>query len=473
MILFQKKNSPLLLLLFLLLFTAGCSAPSTSIQGLWIGSVRTDPDSGSPKEVTTLGNSSCLILRHRNSSLHLLIEGNTDNEEDILLKMNDVNIATPVHSGRFQKRFTFNKEQLGQNSWCRISFSQPGIHIKNFQYSETRTYPKTIVFALDGASWRVLDKMIAQKRLPHFQKLVQTGSSGILESVEESLSPVVWTTIATGKNPEEHGIVHFIDKWRKPVNSKQVRMKRLWNILSDRSPYTTGIMGWYVTFPVEQVAGFMVSDRAFQYSKIKGTQELELSYPPELIQDFEAIQLDRVNRVVEECKQFTSYPFDPMYKKKFRQGTPKRITHELLNKRLFHVYLRDSTYVESGLHFYKAFHPDVFLLYLRGNDYTQHAYWHYMEPEGSFQNPKRKDINYFGKVVENYYSYMDVVIGRYMEVAPPDTTFIVISDHGFRAVKQEEFMPARALSGGHEKEGIYIFKVLESRRVIAMTGYRS
>ena len=90
-----------------------------------------------------------------------------------------------------------------------------------------------------------------------------------------------------------------------------------------------------------------------------------------------------------------------------------------------------------------------------------------MEPDGSFQNPTKRDVEYFGKIIENYYVYLDGVIGRYMEVAPITTTFFVISDHGFRAVTQDEFMPARALSGGHEKEGIYIFQGPEIKK-----GYR-
>ena len=322
MILFQKKNRPLLLLL--LLFTAACSTPSTNIQGFWTGSVHFNPDSVSPKEVTTFAKGSCLILRHHNSNLHVLIEGSSDNDEEIRLKMKKVWIHIPVNNGHFKKRIIFTKEQLGSESWCRISFFQPGIRINKFQYSETRTYPKTIVFALDGATWRVLDTMIAQKRLPHFQKMVRNGSSGILESVEKSLSPVVWTTIATGKNPKEHGILHFIDENTRPVNSSQVRVKRIWNMLSDRSPYTTGVMGWFVTFPVEEIAGFMVSDRAFQSAQMKKTHRQELSYPRELLQDFETIQAERASRVFEEYKQFTSYPFDPLFRSKFRNGYPEK-----------------------------------------------------------------------------------------------------------------------------------------------------
>ncbi len=446
------------LLISLLLWMASCHSSRPAIDGFWTGAVTIEASgSATPTKVSIQGKSECLILRHRNSSLHIQVKGNYSGQDPLRLKINKTVFDIPVSSGRFSKSLVLTKEQLGPSAWCRISFSQPGIEVQQLHYSETRTYPKTIVFALDGATWRVLGKMVREKRLPHFQKLMRNGSYGILESVEESLSPVIWTTIATGRPPEAHGIHDFLDARRRPVHSGQVRVKRIWNILSEYSNYTTGVVGWYVTYPVEELSGFMISDRAFQTSRMKKKEKLELYYPREIGPGFEEIQKERAENFIQECARFTSYTYDPFYKTKFRQQTPKRITHDLLSKRLYHVYLRDSTYVRSGLELYQAFRPDVFFLYLRGNDYTQHAYWHYMEAEGSFQNPTRKEIQYFGKIVENYYVYLDEVLGQFMKIAPPDTTFVVLSDHGFRAVKKEEFNPARALSGGHEKEGVYIF----------------
>ena len=49
---------------------------------------------------------------------------------------------------------------------------------------------------------------------------------------------MVWTTIATGKTPDQHGIGHFVavnDKTGEqlPVTSAMRKVKAVWNILSD------------------------------------------------------------------------------------------------------------------------------------------------------------------------------------------------------------------------------------------------
>jgi hypothetical protein len=61
---------------------------------------------------------------------------------------------------------------------------------------------KLLLLGIDGATWRVLDPLLQAGKLPHLQRLIARGTSGVLRSFEYSASPVVWTTIATGKMPE-------------------------------------------------------------------------------------------------------------------------------------------------------------------------------------------------------------------------------------------------------------------------------
>jgi len=216
---------------------------------------------------------------------------------------------------------------------------------------------------------------------------------------------------------------------------------------SDNSDLTSGVMGWYVTWPVQKLSGFMVSDRAFQ-----GLDD-ESYYPAPLEQPFEQVRQDRGSKYEDEGKRFTSFPFDPNFDD--MKPSPLKKKNALLFKRLFHVFFRDSTYLESGLKFYQMFHPDVFYVYVRGNDYTQHVYWQFMAPQETFRKPSKKDREYFGKIIENYYVYLDEEIGKYMKLADPNTTFLLVSDHGFQGIMD----PATKgdLSGGHEMAGIYIF----------------
>ena len=74
---------------------------------------------------------------------------------------------------------------------------------------------------IEGASLDIVDELRARGELPTFGRLICTGVSGPLQSwaskpiLSENLrrgfwSPIVWTSIATGKIPEKHGVRDFV-----------------------------------------------------------------------------------------------------------------------------------------------------------------------------------------------------------------------------------------------------------------------
>jgi len=102
-------------------------------------------------------------------------------------------------------------------------------------------------------------------KLPSFSALRQQGAWGRLRSLKPLLSPVVWTTIATGRTPLDHHISDFtaLDRAtgeRVPVTSRMRTVKALWNIFSDQGR-TAAVIGWWATWPAESIQGTIVSDR--------------------------------------------------------------------------------------------------------------------------------------------------------------------------------------------------------------------
>jgi len=78
-----------------------------------------------------------------------------------------------------------------------------------------------VLIGLDGASLDVVDELRARGELPTFDRLIRTGTAGPLQSwaskpiMRDHLrrgfwSPIVWTSIATGKIPEKHGVRDFV-----------------------------------------------------------------------------------------------------------------------------------------------------------------------------------------------------------------------------------------------------------------------
>ena len=69
--------------------------------------------------------------------------------------------------------------------------------------------PKIFLFALDGATWEVINPLLEKGELPTLRHFIEKGSKASLRSLPGYKSPSLWTSIATGKLPEETGISYF------------------------------------------------------------------------------------------------------------------------------------------------------------------------------------------------------------------------------------------------------------------------
>ena len=69
--------------------------------------------------------------------------------------------------------------------------------------------PRVIVVGLDAADWQMLDGYCADGTMPNLARLVREGRSGILNTFQPPLSPLIWTTMMTGTSPVQHRILDF------------------------------------------------------------------------------------------------------------------------------------------------------------------------------------------------------------------------------------------------------------------------
>ncbi|MFQ5768287.1 MAG: alkaline phosphatase family protein, partial [Acidobacteriota bacterium] len=133
-------------------------------------------------------------------------------------------------------------------SGCRSSFKAP-------------THPY-LVIGIDGLEWDILLPLLHEGDLPHLAHLMKHGVYGTLRTFEPTLSPVIWTTIATGKPASQHGILDFgyrgKDGREHLYTSRDRKIRAIWNILSERG-LRVNVAGWWDTWPAEQVNGAMVS----------------------------------------------------------------------------------------------------------------------------------------------------------------------------------------------------------------------
>ncbi len=287
-----------------------------------------------------------------------------------------------------------------------------------------------MVLGLDGMDPRAVDLLMSEGKLPHFAKLRQDGAYGRLLSSMPLLSPVVWTTIATGKPPEQHGIGHFVaidDKTGEqlPVTSEMRQVRALWNILSDHER-TVATVGWWATWPPEHVKGDVVSDHTcyhflFQQGQTGTASTAGLTYPPELFA--------RIAPLVRRPRDVT-----PAEAATFITVPPEELARPFdFNSDVSHFLWALATaesYRAVSLKLWREDRPDLLMTYVEGTDSVEHLFGHLFRA-GKLAGELAEQQARFGNAVEQMYLYADRLLGDFMDAMDRDTTLVVVSDHGF------------------------------------------
>jgi predicted AlkP superfamily phosphohydrolase/phosphomutase len=149
--------------------------------------------------------------------------------------------------------------------------------------SKRRAGVKKLIFlGLDGLDPGLTEKYMAEGKLPNFARLRDEGSYHRLRTTFPALSPVAWSTFATGVNPGKHNIFDFLNRdlrtYAPELSSSKVRpgsveMRRksepFWKILG-RNAVSSTILRVPITFPPDDFDGRMLS--AMATPDLRGTQ---------------------------------------------------------------------------------------------------------------------------------------------------------------------------------------------------------
>jgi predicted AlkP superfamily pyrophosphatase or phosphodiesterase len=316
-----------------------------------------------------------------------------------------------------------------------------------------------VLVGVDGLEWEVMLPMIAAGRLPNIEGLMQRGWYGYLLTFKPTRSPLVWTSVATGKSPLNHGIVGFArrseDGSLSLYDSTDRTTKALWNIVSDQAMRVHSV-GWWMTYPVEGVNGIMVAqtnteaqlETAAGKHVWKGTIVEGLPgqvWPPERQNEMIAV-LSGVN---EELPRLTREVFGEF-------ETPLALLERRIWDNCQWAFRADETYFRIAMKLAeKEPAADLTLVYFGGPDVVGHRFFRYMSPSSFRDKPTPEQIANFGDVIEDYYARIDTMIGDLVDTHGKSATFLVVSDHGMQranldAAFDPDDPPADVSSGGHD-----------------------
>ena len=94
---------------------------------------------------------------------------------------------------------------------------------------------KILLIGWDAADWNLIRPLLKAGKMPALQGLMERGVSGNLSTMNPPYSPMLWTSVATGKTPDKHGVLGFIEidtehQLVRPVTVNQRKSRALWNI---------------------------------------------------------------------------------------------------------------------------------------------------------------------------------------------------------------------------------------------------
>lgn len=287
---------------------------------------------------------------------------------------------------------------------------------------------KLMLIGWDAADWKIIKPLLDDGTMPNLKALMDRGASGNLGSLQPMLSPMLWTSIATGKSADQHGILGFVEpgpegKGVRPVSSSARKSRAIWNILHHEG-LRTNVVGWFASHPAEPVNGAVVTD-LYPVGKPIGPAKLppvapQSIHPERLIEPLEKLRL--------HPNELTATDYAPFLAENAPLDMEKDA--ELMAKlrgllvRLVRTHGAATALAEKE--------PwDFFSTYYLTIDHTCHEFMHYRAPRRADIDERQFEV--FKDVVTNMYRFHDMMLGSLLRFADDDTYVLLCSDHGFHS----------------------------------------
>jgi predicted AlkP superfamily phosphohydrolase/phosphomutase len=328
------------------------------------------------------------------------------------------------------------------------------------------TRPKIFVFGLDAGTWTILNELFARGELPNLRRLRDEGTSGVLRSEVASFSPRVWTTLATGKLPEKHGILDF-----SCCQNEHLKTRRLWEIL--QSPggggWSVGLFQWLMTWPPDAfdpfiVPAWMARGPQTQPPELSFVKELEIAFQKGDVEAWlrdehhEGLRQKAITSLRDWGRGYLDHGlrYSTLLKCVRKLGEASSVAatiddpkaaaaaHDAIDyaaKRTIQLWINGDLYLDL----YRRHQPDFGCLILYGTDNLAHKFWQYHFPD-DFDLPRGRSAP-LANLLTDYYKAADALLGEIVPLLPPQTTVAVVSDHGFTsgegtgAAHQRELRP--------------------------------
>ncbi|MBN1490302.1 MAG: alkaline phosphatase family protein [Phycisphaerae bacterium] len=262
---------------------------------------------------------------------------------------------------------------------------------------------RVLIVGLDGATFDVLGPLMDAGRMPHLKHLIDTGTSGILDSTRPPITPAAWTTFMTGKGPGRHGIVDFerydLDANQLTFNSTfEIREKTIWEILSEKH-FRVGSIMVPMTYPPRRVNGFVIS--GFETP----STDTDFTFPRDLKDDI--------------LRRWPDYSYRSDWQRKAFGG------NALFDRNMRHIERSFEQGYELTEYCGDRYGWDVLMVLFKLVDNLQHKAWRYLDPRTAGKYPERAERS------AQCHTALDATLKKLSAYAERhNATLLIMSDHG-------------------------------------------
>jgi len=286
---------------------------------------------------------------------------------------------------------------------------------------------RVMLLGWDAADWKVIRPLLAAGEMPHLAGLMARGVQGNHATIYPPLSPCLWTSIATGKRPAKHGVLGFSEptadgRGIRPCSVLSRKTKALWNILAQEGKRSL-VVGWWPSFPAEPIPGAMVANH---FQRVPDDPEAPL---PPLLPGVVAPA-----RLTEALAELRVRPAE-IPGEMLRLFVPRFEGVDQEHDKSLHdlaKILAETLSVHAAATELLEREPwDFAAVYFDAIDHASHRFMQYYPPRQ--EGVPEREFGLYREVVANVYRYHDAMLGRYLQLAGPDTHVLVVSDHGFHS----------------------------------------
>lgn len=312
---------------------------------------------------------------------------------------------------------------------------------------------KVLLVGWDAADWDIINPLVDAGEMPGIASIINEGVMGNLATLEPPFSPMMWTSIATGKRPDKHGILGFVEPLPdgsgiRPVSSLSRKCKAIWNILMQNG-YKSHVIGWWPSHPVEPINGVMVSNIFQKVENIAEKWKMpERSVHPNALHGL--IEHLRVHPM--ELSEQHLHPFihdlgSIDQTKDTRVATIANLIAESAS-----IHMAATWAMENREWDFAAVYFDTI-------DHFCHGFMNFYPPKTKWAN--EKDYEHYNETIKSAYRFQDLMLQQLMKMVGPDTFVMVVSDHGFKSGRDRSPIIPNEPAGPaahHRDHGIFCVK---------------